>query len=116
MEDEELRMRCVDIASRRGSTASVTGVITDAAKIEAHIRYGRLKDENGFINIGPECFANDDATVISFKGENYYRACNKFVHQDSEGTRSHCVKRVGHPAALCEDFDGNHRQNLPSEE
>lgn len=64
----------------------------------------------GFIDIGPECFADPDATVISYKGSNYYRACGaRVVDILPGGGTSTCVKRTGHPGNEHEDFGGNLR-------
>lgn len=61
-----------------------------------------------FIDIGPECFSDMDRTVICWKGENFYRACDAVVISHTlNGGRTHCVKRVGHPGEYHEDFDGN---------
>lgn len=62
---------------------------------------------NDFIDIGPECFANQEQTVISWRGENFYKACDVLVTGTVEGASSHCVKRIGHPGDIHEDFDGN---------
>lgn len=53
--------------------------------------------------LGPELFINGD--VISYKGENYYRACDYPV-AEFDGSVSHCVKRVNHPSHIHEDYDG----------
>lgn len=58
---------------------------------------------DNYIDIGPECFTNGN--VISFKGENYYRACNEFVSDLPDGGQSFCVKRVGHAGNMHEDYD-----------
>lgn len=60
-----------------------------------------------FIDIGPECFSDSDRTVISWKGENFYRACDAVVVAHKlEGGSTHCVQRVGHPDNIHQDFDG----------
>lgn len=64
-----------------------------------------LKPE-GFIEIGPECFADDKELVISYKGRNFYKACDIKVTNKEEGGSTFCVKRVGHPGLLHEDWDG----------
>lgn len=56
--------------------------------------------------LGPELFANADASVISFKGENFYRACDHLVKELPDGGASYCVKRVNHPGRFHEDFNG----------
>ncbi len=57
-----------------------------------------------FTIIGPECFTNGN--VISYKGENYFRACEKFVYDRPDGVQSFCIKRVGHPGNFHEAYDG----------
>lgn len=58
-----------------------------------------------FTTLGPECFT--DGNVISYQGENYYRACAHQVTQNDDGSGSTCVKRVDHPGVRHEDYDGN---------
>ena len=58
------------------------------------------------ISIGPECFVNEQLTVISFKGENFYKACGETVLRYPDGSESACVKRVNHPSLEHEDFMG----------
>lgn len=60
--------------------------------------FGNLTD------IGPECFTDGD--VISYKGENFYRACGAWVCDNPEGGAAFCVKRVGHPGDLHESYKG----------
>lgn len=62
------------------------------------------RKDGPYTMLGPECFTDGD--VISYKGENYYRACNVFVADLEDGGQSHCVKRVGHPSKQHEDYDG----------
>lgn len=62
--------------------------------------------------LGPELFTNGD--VISYKGENYYRACDYPVAQVG-GSQTHCVKRVGHPSHIHEDYDGRIKSVTSSE-
>lgn len=57
-----------------------------------------------YMNIGPEAFTDGD--VISYKGENYYRACDIWVSDMIGGGQSFCVKRVNHPGKYHEDFEG----------
>lgn len=64
------------------------------------------------IDIGPECFANGEATIISYKGENYYKTCDALVIEGL-GSRSYCVKRCGHGGDIHEDFDGMTREFTP---
>lgn len=63
--------------------------------------------EGDFTTLGPECFTNYERTVISYKGENFYRACDVKVRDLPEGGASHCVMRVNHPSNLHEDMEGN---------
>lgn len=49
-------------------------------------------------------FTNGD--VISYKGENYYRACGVHVFDLDNGGKTSCVKRVGHPGNTHEDYEG----------
>lgn len=51
-----------------------------------------------------EMFTNSE-DVISYKGANFYRACDAYVRNLPSGGTSHCVKRVGHSSEH-EDFDG----------
>lgn len=67
--------------------------------------------ERTFTDIGPECFTDD--YVISYKGENYYKACDEFVYDRDDGGQSFCVKRVDHPGMYHEAYDG--RQKLRAE-
>jgi hypothetical protein len=57
-----------------------------------------------FTEIGPECFTYGN--VISYKGENFYRACGAWVCDNLEGGASFCVKRAGHPGDLHESYTG----------
>lgn len=58
------------------------------------------------IDIGPACFSDGEKTVISYEGNNFYRACDAFVAAHADGSSSFCVKRVGHPGDVHEDFAG----------
>lgn len=61
-----------------------------------------------FVDIGPECFTDRDGLVINYKGENFYKACGKFVKGRLDGGTTTCVKRVNHKND-CEDYDGDTR-------
>lgn len=75
---------------------------------EKHVEVAEDPMNSDFPVIGPECFTNKDASVISYKGANYFRACDAFVRDLPGGGQSHCVKRVGHiPENVHEDYDGN---------
>lgn len=63
--------------------------------------------DGSFTDIGPECFAGQGDTVISWKGENFYKACGHPVITNEDGSGSSCVKRVDHPGVKHEDYDGN---------
>ena len=62
-----------------------------------------------YINIGPECFSDKAGHVISYKGSNFYKACDRIVKVNIYST-THCVKRINHPND-CEDFVGNTKEN-----
>jgi len=55
------------------------------------------------------CFADDDETVIGYKGSNYYKACGVVVMNYGNGATSSCVKRQGHQSLAHEDYDGQVR-------
>lgn len=57
-----------------------------------------------------EAFYSEDHNVINVAGDNYYRACDEFVHESKNGTRSHCVKRKKHPGNVHEDYFGRTRE------
>jgi hypothetical protein len=59
------------------------------------------------IDIGPEMFMDVEGNAISYKGENFYRACSEFVMNYPDGSTSFCVKRKGHPNSIHEDAFGN---------
>jgi len=63
------------------------------------------------VDIGPECFT--DGFIISYKGENYYRACDEWVADTSDGGEEFCVKRVDHPGNVHEAYSGNTREEVP---
>lgn len=74
----------------------------------------KAENDPDFPSIGPECYTNRDRTVICYKGENFYRACDKLVYDyppdDPSGhAQSHCVKRIDHPGVWCEDYNGRLR-------
>lgn len=52
------------------------------------------------------CFSDDEETVISYKGCNYYKACDVPVSVTVDGQRTHCVKRLGHQSLGHEDYYG----------
>jgi hypothetical protein len=105
--DDLIRLESMKLAVQSGHGAR--SLETMAGRIEAYVRYGRQKDEQGYITFAPECFMDGDGNVISFKGENFFRACDNFVRRREDGGSSHCVKRAGHPSKDCEDWDGNIR-------
>jgi hypothetical protein len=59
-----------------------------------------------FVDLGPELFADIEASVITWKGNNYYKACDEPVVTRPDGSGTHCVKRVEHPGDIHEDYDG----------
>ncbi len=59
-----------------------------------------------FVDLGPELFASGDLTVISYKGQNYYKACGVTVTEQVDVGTSTCVKRVDHPGFMHEDYEG----------
>ena len=61
---------------------------------------------NNITDIGPECFADLDAGIISYKGKNFYEACDAHVYARYEGGNAFCVKPKGHKNANHEAFDG----------
>lgn len=63
-------------------------------------------DHADYVVIAPECIIWADGGVISYKGENYYRACDELVSDLPDGGQSFCVKRVNHPGNLHEDYSG----------
>ncbi len=63
-----------------------------------------------YVDIGPECFTDTHGLVISYKGQNFYRACGHFVSEREEGGQSFCVKRVNHPTDVHEDYDGRTKE------
>lgn len=58
-------------------------------------------NEQKIISLGIELFTDCDEEVISYKGENFYKACAVKVTAFST-----CVKRVNHPGVLHENYDG----------
>ncbi len=64
-------------------------------------------NHDDFLTIGPECFT--DGLVISYKGDNYYKACDVYVKEHDDGGISYCVKRVDHPGNTHESYDGEIR-------
>lgn len=51
-------------------------------------------------------FTNESETVINYKGSNYYKACGEIVVNMGEHVTTSCVKRVGHPGHVHEDYIG----------
>jgi hypothetical protein len=71
-----------------------------------------LRDRGGPLSeelkgIGPEAFTNAEETVISFKGSNFYRACDAFVRNRPEGGASYCIRQMGHEDNNHIDFSGH---------
>lgn len=66
-----------------------------------------LEISQDIIDLGSEMFASADLKVISYKGENYYRACGAELFQDPDnGTTSSCIKPIGHVYSEHEDANG----------
>ena len=57
-------------------------------------------------------FVSNDAKVINWLGENYYKACDELVSRNLDGGNSYCVKRKDHPGDIHEDYDGRTRDAL----
>lgn len=68
-----------------------------------------------YIELGPELFSDSEETVISWKGSNFYRACDRWVTEKLEGGSTHCVKRINHPSDMHEDYHGNQRSEIVDE-
>ena|ERR1700741_342817 len=62
--------------------------------------------ETGVIDLGNSCFVSSDLRVISYQGENYYKACGHLVSEKGEKTTS-CILPEGHAYRNHEDFYGN---------
>jgi hypothetical protein len=69
-------------------------------------------DEGNYINLGPEVFTDKDETVISYKGENFYRGCGAFVRRHPDGGASYCVRRFNHLGKTHEDYRGFFRRDV----
>lgn len=104
--DEQLRLAAISEAIKMKSGYSPHQLPSTAGVIESYVRYGRVKDIEGFTTLGPECFIGNEGNTISFQGDNFYRGCGNFVFRLPGGGSTHCVKRVGHPSEECEDYDG----------
>lgn len=68
-----------------------------------------LDISTGIVDIAPGMFASDDLKVINYKGDNYYRACGETVIESlpDDGSRTSCVKPVGHIMSTHEDCYGH---------
>lgn len=53
--------------------------------------------------IAENCFTNGEAIV--YKGVHYYKSCAALVTESSR-SNSYCVKRLGHPSRIHEDYEG----------
>lgn len=65
-------------------------------------------EDPDYVDIGASCFMKGD--VINYLGENFYKACSSFVAELEGGGQSSCVKRIGHPGIIHEDFEGRTRE------
>lgn len=52
---------------------------------------GAVDELSDYISIGPGAFAIQDLSVISYRGENYYKACGEKVKDIVSGGTSTCV-------------------------
>ena len=76
----------------------------------AEVRLGQTPSGDGLeelVDLGPEMFGDVSGTVISYHGENYYKACGEFVRKNEEGGTSSCVmpSRFEHETHM--DYKGN---------
>lgn len=66
-----------------------------------------LDPDNEPMHLDGPAFTNRVETIINYKGNNFYMACGTLVTGvPDEGTTT-CVKRIGHPGDIHEDWDGN---------
>ena len=108
--------RSIDRLSKAIEKLKVSAPNFDVAKINEALRenFPDLGEHNviegwtdsTLITIGPECFTDGTGVTINYKGDNFYKGCGKPVEKNST-----CVKRINHPSAECEDWDGNTREN-----
>lgn len=59
------------------------------------------------VDLGPEMFSDVSGTVISYQGENYYKACGAFVRNNEQGGTSSCVMPVRFEHDVHMDYRGN---------
>lgn len=50
-----------------------------------------------FIDIGPECFADGEGNVISWKGQDFVKTCGEFVKDLPDGGQAFCTLNYDHP-------------------
>ena len=85
LDEMEKRMR-VSKRELRRMLKSKEEMLADALTRAAHGTYPRR--DGSVTVIGPECFTDERATVISYRGENYYTASEIDAHA---GRRDHEV-------------------------
>lgn len=71
-----------------GCSSTHRGIMCGAAGCHCH-------DE--IVPIGPECFANGEQTVISWKGQEYVKTCGSFVADLPDGGKAFCTLTFDHP-------------------
>lgn len=90
----------------------------DGVRIMGEYFPGRIPDDalkfwsqmnGGCQYVGPEAFTDPEGAVISWRGENFYRACGKYVTGGNDQGGTTCVKHVNHPPPLCENYHGRVR-------
>lgn len=91
----------------------VAAVRNAADRIEAILDQPMEELSGDVTVIGQDCITNGE--VISYRGENFYKACDQWVVAvDGEG-QSFCVKRSGHNGYIHEDIHGNFRDATDDE-
>lgn len=50
-----------------------------------------------FVDIGPECFANGEETIVCWKGQEYIKTCGEFVTELADGGAAFCTLAYDHP-------------------
>lgn len=63
--------------------------------------------------LAPELFVTADEKAIGYKGGWYYRACDSYVFEKSDGSKTFCVLPCGHSAHVDHrDADGRRVNRL----
>lgn len=82
------------------------------SRVDESVSAAEVVEGGDTTKLGPEMFT--DGNVISYKGENYFKACSAFVSDRRDGGQTFCVKRVGHdPKNNHEDYNGLLREIVP---